>query len=75
MMEKVMAKAKVKIWDGINKKFRPTRFKVEEISTNSVKISGIYYSRKGKGKKLIGRVIVNISSDKHRFGMSFPIYA
>ena len=71
-MEKEMM-AKVNIWDEINKKFRSTRFSVEQISRNSVKISGISYSR--KGKKLIGRVIVNISSDKHRFGMSFPIYA
>ena len=72
-MEKKVAK--VKIWDKVNKKFRPTRFKVEEIFRDSVRISGISYSR--KGENLVGRVIVNISDDnkKHMWGHSFPIYA
>ena len=65
--------AKVKIWDEINGKFRPTRFKLEKILRNSVIISGISYSR--KGENLVGRVIVNISDDKHKMGMSFPFYA
>ena len=71
-MEKVIVK--VLIFDRINEKFRSTRFKVEEIVRDSVRISGISYSR--KGENLVGRVIVNISDDKkHKMGMSFPFYA
>lgn len=69
-MEKTII-AKVKIWDEINGKFRPTRFKLEKILRNSVIISGVSYAR--KGERLIGRVI--ISDFKHKMGMSFPIYA
>lgn len=68
-MEKVI---KVLIFN--NEKFRASNFKVEEISTNTVKINGISYAR--KGENLVGRVIVNISADKkHKMGMSFPFYA
>jgi len=65
----------VKIWDSVNRVFRSTKFKVNEINKDAVIINGTVYAR--KGKKLVGRVsIIEISADKkHMMGHSFPIYA
>ena len=68
-------KIKVKIFDVVNKVFRSTNYKVDEITKESVKINNIVYSR--KGDKLVGRIVAIKISDnkKHMIGVSFPIYA
>ena len=70
-----MKKVTVKIWDGINNKFRSTNFKATKINKENVVVNNITYSR--NGTKLVGRVsIIEISADKnHMMGHSFPIYA
>lgn len=66
---------KVFIWDGINQKYRLTKFRVDNISGNEVLINGIAYSR--KGSKRIGRIIeTRISANDERIvGRVIPIYA
>ena len=66
---------KIFIWDGLAKKFRLTKFRLDEITATTVTINGIVYHR--KGEKRVGRVIeTRISVNSERIiGRVIPFFA